>query len=276
MSQSLPPASSAIRPVTLTRWAGLAYKKVDDMLAVEEPLEIRIGDRSLAVVMRTPGNDRELVAGFLFTEGIVRDRGAILDLVYCQVGTEPEANVMNVHLAPGVTVDWARLTRHTFASSSCGLCGKASIDAVRAAAPALPSGARVVPRKAVLEQIPEVLREQQRGFALTGGVHASGLFKQDGSLLALREDVGRHNALDKAIGWAFFAERLPLDDCILLVSGRVSFELMQKALMAGIPTVAAVSAPTSLAVEFARESGQTLVGFMRGDHLNLYAGTIRG
>lgn len=271
-----PPASSSVRPVALTRWAGLAYKKVDDMLAVEEPLEIRIGDRSLAVVMRTPGNDRELVAGFLFTEGIVRDRGAILDLVYCQAGTEPEANVMNVHLAPGVAVDWTRLTRHTFASSSCGLCGKASIDAVRAAAPALASSARVVPRKGVLEQIPEVLREQQRGFALTGGVHASGLFKQDGSLLALREDVGRHNALDKAIGWAFFAERLPLDDCILLVSGRVSFELMQKALMAGIPTVAAVSAPTSLAVEFARESGQTLVGFMRGDHLNLYAGTIRG
>lgn len=271
-----PPASSSVRPVALTRWAGLAYKKVDDMLAVEEPLEIRIGDRSLAVVMRTPGNDRELVAGFLFTEGIVRDRGAILDLVYCQAGTEPEANVMNVHLAPGVAVDWTRLTRHTFASSSCGLCGKASIDAVRAAAPALASSARVVPRKGVLEQIPEVLREQQRGFALTGGAHASGLFKQDGSLLALREDVGRHNALDKAIGWAFFAERLPLDDCILLVSGRVSFELMQKALMAGIPTVAAVSAPTSLAVEFARESGQTLVGFMRGDHLNLYAGTIRG
>ncbi len=272
----LPSASSSVRSVTLTRWAGHAFKEVEDKVAVEEPLEIRIDDRSLAVVMRTPGNDRELVAGFLVTEGIVRERAAIRDLVYCRPGTDPEPNVMDVHLAPGIAVDWARLTRHTFASSSCGMCGKASIDAVRAMVPPLAPGVRVAPGKTALEKFPRVLREQQRGFALTGGLHASGLFQHDGTLLALREDVGRHNALDKVIGWAFFAERLPLGDCILFVSGRVSFELMQKALMAGIPTVAAVSAPTSLAVEFARESGQTLVGFVRGEQLNVYTGTIQG
>lgn len=274
---SNPPASPSNHPVTLVRWTENSCTPADDLVAVEEPLEIRIDDRSLAVVMRTPGHDRELVAGFLLTEGIVHDRAGILDLVQCRVNAEPAPNVINVHLSPGTLVDWDRLTRHTFASSSCGICGKASIDAVRAAAPPVASkAAGRVPQRAVLEKIPALLRGQQRGFALTGGVHASGLFTHDGSMLVVREDVGRHNALDKAIGWAFFAERLPLADAILFVSGRVSFELMQKALMAGIPTVAAVSAPTSLAVEFARESGQTLVGFVRGNLMNVYAGTIHG
>ncbi len=266
----------SVRPVKLIRWARDAREEVEDVLAVEEPLEIRIAERSLAVVMRTPGNDRELVAGFLVTEGIVADRSDLLDLVHCDPDGEDEArpNVMIVHLAPRVRIDWARLARHTFASSSCGLCGKASIDAVRTVAPPLAAGA--VPARAVLESLPRVLREHQQGFSLTGGVHASGIFGTDGSLVAMREDVGRHNALDKVIGWALLAGRLPLSHCMLLVSGRVSFEIMQKALMAGIPTIAAVSAPTSLAVEFARESGQTLVGFVRGDRMNVYAGTIQG
>lgn len=261
------------RPVTLTRWDGVVHTVARDVVAVEEPLEIRLGERGLAVVMRTPGNDRELAAGFLTTEGIVRNRSEILDLVHCSPEADAEPNVMTVLLAPGVRVDWERLTRHTFASSSCGLCGKVSIDAVRSIAPPLRGTA--VPSRAVLEKITHGLRERQQGFALTGGVHASGLFAADGELIVLREDVGRHNALDKVIGWALLGDRLPLAECILLVSGRVSFELMQKALMAGIPTVAAVSAPTSLAVEFARESGQTLVGFVRGERMNVYAGTIR-
>lgn len=262
------------RPVTLTRWEGTTHREINDFVAVEEPLEIRLGDRSLAVVMRTPGNDRELAAGFLVSEGIVRHANDVLDIVRCGQGAEAEPNVLTVHLAPRVQVDWDRLTRHSFASSSCGLCGKTSIDAVRAMA--LPLESRPVHSRSVLEGISHVLRERQQGFALTGGVHASGLFAADGKLIALREDVGRHNALDKVTGWALLAGRLPLSECILFVSGRVSFELMQKALMAGIPTVAAVSAPTSLAVEFSRESGQTLVGFVRGGRMNVYSGTIDG
>jgi len=271
--RSTPAAAFATRSVELTRWAEREATVVEDRVAVEEPLEIRVQGHSLAVVMRTPGHDRELVAGFLLTEGIVRDRSDILDLVHCRAGAEPEANVMDALLAPRVNVDWARLQRHTFASSSCGLCGKASIDAVRTACPPL-AETRLAVRRSILARLPDRLRAAQPAFASTGGAHASGLFSAEGELLALREDVGRHNALDKVVGWAFFAERLPLSHRILLVSGRVSFELMQKALMAGIPCVAAVSAPTSLAVDFARESGQTLVGFVRGERMNVYAGTL--
>ncbi|MBP8256774.1 MAG: formate dehydrogenase accessory sulfurtransferase FdhD, partial [Opitutaceae bacterium] len=240
--------------MTLKRWEGALHSDVQDVVAVEEPLEIRLGERALAVVMRTPGNDRELVAGFLATEGIVRHRNEILDLVHCSQESAAEPNVMTAHLSPGITTDWERLSRNTFASSSCGLCGKVSIDSIRSKA--LPLATASVPSRAVLQKITHGLRDRQHGFALTGGVHASGLFSADGDLIALREDVGRHNALDKVIGWALLADRLPLSECILVVSGRVSFELMQKALMAGIPTVAAVSAPTSLAVDFAVESGQ--------------------
>jgi FdhD protein len=223
--------------------------------------------------MRTPGHDRELAAGFLWTEGIVRQRGDIVDLVYCGLAeNQPEENVLDILLTPGVGVDWARLQRHTFASSSCGLCGKASIEAVRQQFP--PLAAPLAPRRDVLLNLPERLRAAQKTFAATGGLHASALFTPAGELLVLREDVGRHNALDKVVGWAFFAEKLPLADTILQVSGRVSFELMQKALAAGIPAVVAISAPTSLAVEFARESGQTLVGFLRGDRMNVYAGGL--
>ena len=247
----------------------------EDAVAVEEPLEIRVGGHSVAVVMRTPGHDRELAAGFLVTEGIVRRREEVFDMVYCRGdGGAADENVIDVLLAPGASVDLARLTRHVFTSSSCGICSKASIAAVRAQFP--PLAARLAPRREVLVALPERLRAAQTTFDATGGLHASAVFDAKGSLVALREDVGRHNALDKVVGHAFFAERLPLSGHILLVSGRVSFEIMQKALGAGLPCVAAISAPTSAAVEFARESGQVLVGFLRGTRMNVYAGTLAG
>ncbi|MBI3885211.1 MAG: formate dehydrogenase accessory sulfurtransferase FdhD [Opitutae bacterium] len=262
------------RTVPRQRLAGAApAESAPDAVATEEPLELKVAGRSLAVVMRTPGHDRELAAGFLWTEGILRARDEVVDLTHCGgADGQPQENVLNVVLAPGKTVDWERLQRHTFASSSCGLCGKVTIDAVRQQF--APLRAPLVPKRAVLYALPDKLRAAQKTFATTGGLHASALFTPAGELLVVREDVGRHNALDKAVGWAFFAERLPLSQCVLVVSGRVSFELMQKALAAGIPAVAAISAPTSLAVEFAQESGQTLVGFLRGEKMNVYAGRV--
>ena len=268
--------AKATRTVSIARHeSGAAPVVRDDAIAAEEPLEIRVGGHSVAVVMRTPGHDRELTAGFLVTEGIVRRREEVLDMVYCRSdGGQPEENVLDVLLAPGATVDLARLTRHVFTSSSCGICSKASIEAVQAQFPPIP--VPVTPRRAVLAALPEKLRAAQAAFDATGGVHASALFDAGGGLQVVREDVGRHNALDKVVGHAFFAERLPLSGTVLLVSGRVSFEIMQKALAAGIPAVAAISAPTSAAVEFARASGQVLVGFLRGERMNVYAGTLAG
>lgn len=280
------PLDQATRSIAVTTFDGTSKLDRDDVLAVEEPLEIRVGGRSVAVVMRTPGHDRELAAGFLVTEGILRSRDEVLDMVYCRTRTEeatdsgqmaeagPRENVLDVLLAPGVAVDWARLTRNVFTSSSCGVCSKASIEAVRAVCPALAESPPA--RRAVIAALPEQLRAAQPGFAATGGLHASVLVDAVGNVRAVREDVGRHNALDKVIGHGFFAEALPLTGCVLGVSGRVSFEIMQKALLAGIPCVAAVSAPTSAAVEFARASGQTLVGFVRGARMNIYAGTLAG
>ena len=267
--------SKATRTVSIARHEGAASDVRDDAIAAEEPLEIRVGGHSVAVVMRTPGHDRELAAGFLVTEGIVRRREEVLDLIYCKSdGGQPEENILNVVLAPGATVDLARLTRHVFTSSSCGVCSKATIAAVQAQFPAIPRP--LMPRRTVLAALPEKLRAAQAAFAVTGGLHASALFDTEGGLRVVREDVGRHNALDKVVGHAFFAERLPLSGTVLLVSGRVSFEIMQKALAAGIPAVAAISAPTSAAVEFARASGQALVGFLRGERMNVYAGTLAG
>lgn len=256
---------------------GAAVEQREDLLAVEEPLELRVGGRSVAVVMRTPGHDRELAAGFLVSEGLVRERDAVLDLIRCRdesVPAEPgsEENIIDVVLAPGVEIDLSRLTRHVFTSSSCGICSRATIAAVRSQFP--PIAAPLSPSRKVLAVLPDRLAAAQEGFAATGGLHASGLFDARGVLEVAREDVGRHNALDKVIGWAFFENRLPLSERILLVSGRVSFEIMQKALAAGIPCVAAISAPTSAAVEFAVASGQTLVGFLRGERMNVYAGTL--
>jgi FdhD protein len=268
--------AQATRPVSMSRVEGRAREELrDDVLAVEEPLEIRVDGRSVAVVMRTPGHDRELAAGFLVTEGILRRRDEVLDMVYCRGdGRPPEENILDVLLAPGVAVDWTRLTRNVFTSSSCGICSKASIEAVRGQFAPITGGLSV--RREVLAALPARLSAAQAGFAVTGGLHASALFDEAGKLLVAREDVGRHNALDKVVGHAFFAERLPLEGRILLVSGRVSFEIMQKALAAGLPCVAAISAPTSAAVEFARASGQTLVGFLRGERMNVYAGTLAG
>ncbi len=271
-----PTPAKAVRSFTITRLEGAHPAEVrEDVLAAEEPLEIRVGGHSVAVVMRTPGHDRELAAGFLATEGILHRREEVLDMVYCRAdGGAPEENILDVILAPGTALDLERLTRHVFTSSSCGICSKASIEAVRAQF--APIATPLVPSRAVLAALPDRLRAAQPAFDRTGGLHASALFDAAGNLRVVREDVGRHNALDKVAGHALLAGELPLAGSILLVSGRVSFEIMQKALAAGIPAVAAISAPTSAAVDFARASGQVLVGFLRGERMNVYAGTLAG
>jgi len=243
-----------------------------DMVAVEEPLEIRVRGRSVAVTMRTPGHDRELAAGFLLTEGIIRDRGDVVEILHCRAAAAPE-NTLNVFLAPSLNVDFAQLTRHVFATSSCGLCGKASIESVHQHFP--PVKSRVTVSTSTLARLPKLMREAQATFNQTGGLHAAAVFNAKGELIVLREDVGRHNAVDKVLGHGFLDGKWPFDSYILLVSGRASFEIMQKALAGRVPIVCAVSAPSSLAVEFARESDQTLVGFLRGSSMNIYAGTER-
>jgi FdhD protein len=242
-----------------------------DELAVEEPLEIRVRNRAVSVTMRTPGHDEELAAGFLLTEGIVRDRRDILRIEPCP--HDKGGNVANVILAPHVTVDFDQLTRHVFASSSCGLCGKATIDAVCQRVDPIESDVRV--GAAMLLTLPDRLRKSQSAFDRTGGLHAAAIFTAAGELVAAREDVGRHNAVDKVLGFGLGNGLLPFDRHVLIVSGRASFEIMQKSLAGRIPIVAAISAPSSLAVEFAQESGQTLVGFLRGDRMNVYAGQQR-
>jgi FdhD protein len=240
-----------------------------DALTVEEPLEIRVRGRSVAVTMRTPGHDEELAAGFLLTEGLIRRRRDVTLIAHSRGTAEPQ-NIVNVFLAPDVKLDLAKLTRHVFASSSCGLCGKASIESVHQQFPPLDSRLRVA--KKTLVRLPDQMRRAQATFAQTGGLHAAAIFDAKGNLMVLREDVGRHNAVDKVLGHGFLENKLPLDSHILLVSGRASFEIMQKALAARVPIVCAVSAPSSLAVEFARESGQTLAGFLRGEAMNIYSG----
>jgi FdhD protein len=247
----------------------LSRAKADtDNVVREEPLEIRVRGRALAVTMRTPGNDPELAAGFLVTEGVIHNRKDIVAIAPCRESDAPE-NTLNVFLAPRVKVNFKRLTRHVFASSSCGLCGKASIDSVHQQFPPLVARITVAPK--VLVTLPDKMRAAQAAFAHTGGLHAAAIFSARGRLLVLREDVGRHNAVDKVIGCAFLERRLPLDSAILLISGRASFEIMQKALAASIPIICAISAPSSLAVEFARESRQTLIGFLRGKTMNVYS-----
>jgi FdhD protein len=252
--------------------AGARSQRKEDTLAREEPLEIRIRGRSIAVTMRTPGNDRELAAGFLFTEGIIHQRRDVIDIAPCLQSDCPE-NVLNVVLAPALEVDFQRLTRHVFATSSCGLCGKASIDAVHQNFPQVQSDITVLFK--ILAELPGRMREAQRTFDRTGGLHAAAVFDANGGLIGLCEDVGRHNAVDKVIGQGFLNGQLPFGDHILLVSGRASFEIMQKALAARIPIVCAISAPSSLAVEFANESGQTLVGFLRDGGMNVYSRSER-
>ncbi len=251
----------------------------EDLLAVEEPLEIRVGGRALAVTMRTPGHDFDLAAGFLVSEGVIT-RGEQFNTVrYCAGATDEGLNtynVLDVTLAPGVAPPDPSLERSFYTTSSCGLCGKASIDALRTQSAHDVRGDELRIDAGLLTTFPVKLRTEQAVFDKTGGLHAAALFDGvSGEMLVVREDVGRHNAVDKVIGWAVKDDRLPLRGTVLMVSGRASFELTQKALMAGIPLLAAVSAPSSLAVELADEVGMTLVGFMRGSSMVMYAGQER-
>ncbi|MHC4947330.1 MAG: formate dehydrogenase accessory sulfurtransferase FdhD [Planctomycetota bacterium] len=253
------------------RWADGRAAEASDRTAREEPLEIRVRGRSVCVTMRTPGDDEELAAGFLLTEGIVDAAGDIVRIEHC--ARNDEDNVLNVVLDPHVHVNFEHLTRHVFASSSCGLCGKATIDEVHRHFPPVTSDVVVDP--AVLLDLPRRLRAAQPAFDDTGGLHAAGVFDAGGDAGPVREDVGRHNAVDKVLGRALLDGELPFDRHVLLVSGRASFEILQKALAGRVPVVAAVGAPSSLAVDFAAASGQTLVGFLRDGRMNVYAGPRR-
>jgi FdhD protein len=259
----------------VTEWTDGKLVLKDDYLAAEEPLEIRVGESPLSVTMRTPGHDLELAAGFLFTEGIIQRREQIIRL---DSSSQDEAgkrgNVVEASLASESMPDFDKMRRHFFAASSCGICGKASIDSVRSRLLSSPNpDFRIDP--GLLVTLPEALRSAQDVFERTGGLHAAALFNARGELLVLREDIGRHNAVDKVIGWALLKDRVPLGECVLLVSGRGGFEIIQKAIVAGIPVVASVSAPSSLAVQLARELRQTLIGFLRGKRFVIYAGEER-
>lgn len=265
-----------------------------DALAIEEPLEIRIGrpggdkkdHRAVSITMRTPGDDPELAAGFLFTEGIIKSPDQIRQIRHCGLrigkgtGTLDRASTLNsntirVDLSDGVKIDLKGLERNFYTTSSCGVCGKSSIEALYTGAKKLEPADHPKLSAGFISRLPRLLRASQDVFDRTGGLHASALFNTAGELEIVREDVGRHNALDKVIGAKFLAGETPLSDRVLLVSGRASFELVQKALMAGIPVLAAVGAPSSLAVELAAEFGMTLIGFVREDHFNIYSGGER-
>src|SRR3990170_230458 len=252
-----------------------------DSLATEEPMEIRLisGDnrQTVAVTMRTPGADFELAAGFLYGEGIVSSPEDILKISYCidpDVDAEQQYNIVNVELRGGLSYDPRSLERHFYTTSACGVCGKASLEQLELrGCPVIPPGPQIAAE--TIYSLPEKLREAQGLFEATGGLHAAALFDAEGNLVALREDVGRHNATDKLVGWALLEGRLPLGGHIVMVSGRSSFEIMQKSLVAGVPIVCAISAPSSLAVDVAREFGMTLVGFLREGRFNVYAGFDR-
>jgi FdhD protein len=253
---------------------GTPAGEVEDVLATEEPLEVRVEGRSIAVIMRTPGHDRELAAGFLLTEGVIKSAKDLFDITTCVAPAGAgKGNAVDVALAHPGAVDLERLTRHVFTSSSCGVCSQASIEAVMRRRKPLSDHFQIDAR--TLLGLPAILAGVQTNFHRTGGLHACALFDRHGELLAAREDVGRHNALDKLIGWALLEKRTPLHGSVVLLSGRASFEMMQKSHAAGIAVVAAISAPSSLAVEFARASGQTLAGFVRGGTMNVYAGAKR-
>jgi FdhD protein len=252
-----------------------------DHLATEEPLEIRLvaGNKrqTVAVTMRTPGADFELATGFLFGEGVVTGREQIRRISYCSdpdIDADQQFNIVTVELDPSTTIDLRSLERHFYTTSACGVCGKASLEALQIrGCPSIPPGPEVA--HDVVYGLPSRLREAQGLFESTGGLHAAGLFGVDGELITVREDVGRHNAVDKLIGWALLQGMIPLSDCLVMVSGRSSFEIMQKCLVARVPIVCAVSAPSSLAVDLARQFGMTLIGFLRGERFNVYAGHER-
>ncbi|MFI6331188.1 formate dehydrogenase accessory sulfurtransferase FdhD [Micromonospora chersina] len=261
---------------------GRARLRRQDTLVVEEPLEIRVGAagpgrrRPLAVTMRTPGDDLDLAIGFLLTEGLIRSADDVRTAQLCAGAETPNTyNVVDVVLAPGVPEPATDPARNFYTTSSCGVCGKASIDSVRTRSRFAVKEDPLAVSAELLAALPDRLRAAQRTFERTGGLHAAGLFTADGELVVLREDVGRHNAVDKVVGWAVREGRLPLTGHLLLVSGRASFELTQKAWMAGVPLLAAVSAPSTLAADLAEEAGMTLVGFLRGGTMNVYTGAQR-
>jgi FdhD protein len=270
------PDETQARAVTLDSIDPSGSARRLDFVAREEPLEIQLGPASLAVVMRTPGHDEELTMGFLVTERVVSSAADVVSIRHCSTAptVEAEDNVIRVTLAAGVEVDLAALRRNLYASSSCGICGKATIENALAVAPPL-TGDRSEFRAATIRTYAGELLREQDIFRTTGGLHGAALFDQRGTLLAVREDVGRHNATDKVVGWAAANGRLPLTGHALMVSGRISYEIVQKALAARIPLVAAVSAPTSLAIDLAEASGIALVGFLRGETMNVYAGRTR-
>jgi FdhD protein len=266
---------TARRRVQRISLPGAAAASRADLLAAEEPLGIRVGGEAVTLTMRTPGDDIDLAAGFLVSEGVVRSAGDIAEIRICSGERcghgdhDGAGNIADVTLRPGLAVSPA-LRRNFLTTSACGVCGKASIHELSVIGPWDVSADQARIRPAVLAGLPDRLRAAQRVFSATGGLHAAGVFAADGELLAAREDVGRHNAVDKVVGWAVRAGRLPLAGCVLLVSGRASFELVQKAVLAGIPVLAAVSAPSSLAADLAADAGLTLVGFLRGSSMNVY------
>lgn len=277
-------AASSITSRMITRVQGAKASCLVDMISVEEPLEIRVVGthegqpfaKSLSFTMRTPGHDVELAAGFLFGEGLLTDRSQIQRIASCgTVAGEPELqNVVKVELQPGVELDHKRLDRHFYTTSSCGVCGKSSLEALSVAKCALLPDTPPID-VTLIHKLPTIARSAQAVFEQTGGLHASALIDHAGTLIDLKEDVGRHNALDKLIGTRFLKGEVPLTDNLLFLSGRISFELVQKALMAGIPIVAAVGAPSSLAIELAEQFNMTLIGFVRGGRCNVYSGTER-
>ncbi len=267
----------AVHPIDVVRVGPSIGAPVADVAAAEEPLEIRLGGLPFVVIMRTPGSDRELAAGFLLSEQIVRQPSEIAAMRYCTDDDGHEtSNVLNVWLEGDAATRAAAAVagkRHVTASSSCGVCGRRSIDDLMEGVRPLTS-TWTVPQ-AVISSLPDRLRAGQRAFDETGGIHAAGLFARDGSLVAIAEDVGRHNAVDKIAGAELLAGRLPLSERILFVSGRTSFEIVQKAVCAGVPVVASVSAPSSLAIDLARDANLTLLGFVRGGTFNIYTGAQR-
>ena len=275
---------SPVQELQIDALRDAGHARRSDVIAVEEPLEIRLmreglpeadenggSGRSISVTMRTPGHDAELAVGFLYGEGLLRDPRDVIDTGFCG----PTGNILRVTVRADLPLDLARLTRNFYTTSSCGVCGKASIEAVTANAGERRIAGAMIVRESVLRGLPETLKKSQTGFAETGGMHAVGLFTPDGRLIASREDVGRHNAMDKLVGAALMAGELPWRDCVVLLSGRASFELLQKAMMAGAPLVAAIGAPSTLAVELAESAGITLVAFLRPGGCNVYCNAWR-
>ncbi len=262
------------RQITIRRLtSNKSIREEPDEVALEEPLEIRIRGKAIATTMRTPGNDIDLAAGFISTEGIIKNRRDILEIAHCiDDKTNDYRNIVNVYLHPDIEIDPEKIKRHFYTNSSCGICGKTTIESVQSLFPLIESDTSISINE--LNQLPRKLRNAQDTFKLTGGLHAAALFDINGSIVHTSEDVGRHNAVDKVIGYSVLRE-IDLSSLILMVSGRISYEIMQKSLAGKIPIVAAISAPTSLAVEFADENNQTLIGFMRNNKMNIYTGHER-